>query len=66
MTRLTVLFPVSACADGSVHNLNEYNDIHAPDNTTDARGDLTNEVFTQRLGVVIDEGQLEEFFSQIP
>ncbi|KAG2687130.1 hypothetical protein I3760_09G037800 [Carya illinoinensis] len=52
--------------DGAMHNLNEYIEIRAPDNTTNARGDLTNEVFTQRLGVVMDEGQLEEFFSQIP
>lgn len=59
-------FPESARADGAVHNLNEYNEICAADVMTNAGGDLINAFFTQRLGVVINEGQLEEFFSQIP
>ncbi|GMY18857.1 protein N-terminal glutamine amidohydrolase isoform X1 [Fagus crenata] len=51
--------------DGAVHNLNEYNEIHAADVMTNA-GDSLNAVFTERLGVVINESQLEEFFKQIP
>ena len=48
-----------------MHNLNEYNEIHAADVMTNA-GDSLNAVFTERLGVVINESQLEEFFKQIP
>ncbi|KAK4580586.1 hypothetical protein RGQ29_024291 [Quercus rubra] len=51
--------------DGTVHNLNEYNEIHAADVMTNA-GDFLNAVFTQRLGAVINENQLEEFFLKIP
>jgi hypothetical protein len=59
-------FPVSGGADGAVHNLNEYNEICAADVMTNAGSDLINVVFTQKLGVVANEGQLEDFFSQIP
>ncbi|XP_062166183.1 protein N-terminal glutamine amidohydrolase isoform X2 [Alnus glutinosa] len=52
--------------DGAVHNLNEYNEICAADVMTNAGSDLINAVFTQKLGVVANEGQLEDFFSQIP
>jgi len=48
-----------------VHNLNEYNEIHAADVMTNA-GDFLNAVFTQRLGAVINENQLEEFFLKMP
>jgi hypothetical protein len=58
--------PVSARADGAVHNLNEYNEICAADVMTNAGSDSINAVFTQKLGVLANEGQLEEFFSQIP
>ncbi|KAB5551792.1 hypothetical protein DKX38_009103 [Salix brachista] len=51
--------------DGTVHNLNEYMEIHASDELKNMEADLINSVFTQQLGVVISENQLEEFFSQI-
>ncbi|KAJ6921864.1 protein N-terminal glutamine amidohydrolase [Populus alba x Populus x berolinensis] len=51
--------------DGTIHNLNEYMEIHASDESTNMEADLINSVFTHQLGVVIGENQLEEFFSQI-
>ncbi|CAK7342570.1 unnamed protein product [Dovyalis caffra] len=54
--------------DETIHNLNEYMEIHASNELTNVEGleaDLINSVFTQQLGVVIRENQLEEFFSQI-
>ncbi|CAN1255425.1 Protein N-terminal glutamine amidohydrolase [Linum perenne] len=50
--------------DGTVHNLNEYMDIKAP---TEAKIDELIDVVVseeQKLGVVIKETQLEEFFSK--
>ncbi|KAE8098776.1 hypothetical protein FH972_016812 [Carpinus fangiana] len=52
--------------DGAVHNLNEYIEICAADVMTNAGSDSINAAFTQKLGVLANEGQLEEFFSQIP
>ncbi|GAV75204.1 Nt_Gln_amidase domain-containing protein [Cephalotus follicularis] len=49
--------------DGTVHNLNEYMEIHTADVVTSISTDLINEVFNQRLGVVLNENQLEELFS---
>jgi hypothetical protein len=40
-------------------------EIHASDESTNMEADLINSVFTQQLGVVVGENQLEEFFSQI-
>uniref|UniRef100_A0A6N2K961 Protein N-terminal glutamine amidohydrolase n=1 Tax=Salix viminalis TaxID=40686 RepID=A0A6N2K961_SALVM len=51
--------------DGTVHNLNEYMEIHASDELKNMEADLINSVFTQQLGVAISENQLEEFFAQI-
>ncbi|EOY09230.1 N-terminal glutamine amidohydrolase isoform 1 [Theobroma cacao] len=51
--------------DGSVHNLNEYIEIHAADVGKNLPADLTSAVYSQKHGVVIGEAQLEEFFSQI-
>ncbi|EXB38241.1 Protein N-terminal glutamine amidohydrolase [Morus notabilis] len=51
--------------DGAVHNLNVYMEIPVPDVVTDSGVDGVNTVFTKKLGVVIGESQLEEFFSQI-
>lgn len=58
-------FPVSACSDNTVHNLNEYIEMRAADVATNVGADLINAVFTEKLGVVIGENQLEEFFSQV-
>ncbi|KAM7500166.1 hypothetical protein LguiA_024580 [Lonicera macranthoides] len=49
--------------DGSVHNLNEYIEISTKDVAKSVGPDLVDEVFTQKLGVLVSESQLEEFFS---
>ncbi|XP_031262852.1 protein N-terminal glutamine amidohydrolase [Pistacia vera] len=51
--------------DNNVHNLNEYIEMRAADVATNVGADLINAVSTEKLGAVIDENQLEEFFSQI-
>ncbi|KAH7855669.1 hypothetical protein Vadar_027496 [Vaccinium darrowii] len=48
--------------DGAVHNLNEYNEIIAADVST-VGTDSLNAVCRQKLGIVVNETQLEEFFS---
>ncbi|KAI4348689.1 hypothetical protein L6164_009382 [Bauhinia variegata] len=48
--------------DGTVHNLDEYMNIYAADANITSAKDF---VFTQKHGAVIQENQLEEFFSQI-
>ncbi|XP_050382230.1 protein N-terminal glutamine amidohydrolase [Argentina anserina] len=52
--------------DGTVHNLNDYFNISATDVVKEASYDMSNAVFTEKLGVVVGENQLEEFFTQIP
>ncbi|XP_044505752.1 protein N-terminal glutamine amidohydrolase [Mangifera indica] len=51
--------------DNTVHNLSEYIEMRSADVATDVGVDLINAVFTEKLGVVIGEKQLEEFFSQV-
>ncbi|KAJ0043508.1 hypothetical protein Pint_17888 [Pistacia integerrima] len=51
--------------DNNVHNLNEYIEMRAADVATNVGADLINAVSTEKLGVLIGENQLEEFFSQI-
>ncbi|GAB4843861.1 Protein N-terminal glutamine amidohydrolase [Ancistrocladus abbreviatus] len=49
--------------DGTVHNLNEYIEIHGADIVSRVEVDLLDAVYAQKLGVVVRENQLEEFFS---
>ncbi|CAK9182297.1 unnamed protein product, partial [Ilex paraguariensis] len=58
-------FPASTCADGTVHNLNEYIEVSPADAARSIGVDLIDEVFTQKLGVLVSENQLEEFFSLV-
>ncbi|XVF56153.1 hypothetical protein PTKIN_Ptkin06aG0094300 [Pterospermum kingtungense] len=51
--------------DGCVHNLNEYNEIHAADVLTNLPADLSRAVSSQKHGLVIGEAQLEELFSLV-
>lgn len=51
--------------DGSVHNLNEYNEIHAAEVLTNLPVDLARAVSSQKHGVVVGEAQLEELFSRV-
>uniref|UniRef100_A0A2P2KZ55 Protein N-terminal glutamine amidohydrolase n=1 Tax=Rhizophora mucronata TaxID=61149 RepID=A0A2P2KZ55_RHIMU len=48
--------------DGTVHNLNEYMEIHAPSELPIVRINLAASMFDQKFGVVVSESQLEEFF----
>lgn len=51
------------CTDGTVHNLNEYMTMYAADTVKAIEPQLVNAVRSQKLGVLIGETQLEEFFS---
>ncbi|KAK0596193.1 hypothetical protein LWI29_013509 [Acer saccharum] len=51
--------------DKTVHNLNEYIEISAENISTNVGAELINDVSNKKLGVVMNENQLEEFFSQI-
>lgn len=49
--------------DGAVHTLNEYMEIHGADAVPCVEPTLTDTVRMERLGVVLSENQIEEFFS---
>ncbi|KAK9664349.1 hypothetical protein RND81_14G035400 [Saponaria officinalis] len=49
--------------DGAVHNLNEYMEIHSADAVPEIEAKVMNAVSTERLGVVLHENQLQQFFS---
>ncbi|KAK1548792.1 hypothetical protein Q3G72_010278 [Acer saccharum] len=53
--------------DKTVHNLNEFIEICAEDISTYVGAELINDVSNKKLGlgVVMNENQLEEFFSQV-
>ncbi|KAK1577611.1 hypothetical protein Q3G72_023267 [Acer saccharum] len=51
--------------DTTVHNLNEYIEIGAENISTNVGAELINDVSNKKLGVVMNETQLEEFFSQV-
>ncbi|KAK2653153.1 hypothetical protein Ddye_013009 [Dipteronia dyeriana] len=51
--------------DKTVHNLNEYIEIRAEDISTNVGAELINDVSNKKLGVVMNENQLQEFFSQV-
>lgn len=46
-----------------MNNLNEYMEIQSADATSYTRSDLVNAGLTKKLGLVLGESQLEEFFS---
>ena len=48
-----------------MHNLNEYINFSAVEVLENVEADSVNAVFNQRFGIVVSEGQLEEFFSLI-
>ncbi|GFY98218.1 hypothetical protein Acr_12g0007590 [Actinidia rufa] len=51
--------------DGTVHNLNEYMEISTTNAVKDIGVEVVNAVYSQKLGVLVSENQLEEFFSLI-
>ncbi|XP_059668412.1 protein N-terminal glutamine amidohydrolase [Cornus florida] len=50
--------------DGTVHNLNQYNEISTAD-VKNVGIDSTDAVFVQKFGVLVSENQLEDFFSML-
>lgn len=54
-----------ACPDGTVHNLNEYMEMSAAEVAKKIEPHLISAVQSQKLGVLISETQLEEFFSLV-
>lgn len=58
-------FPFLVSADGTRHNLNEYMKISSAEVAKNIENDGINAVFTRRYGIVVSEGQLANFFSQI-
>ncbi|KAG5555705.1 hypothetical protein RHGRI_006373 [Rhododendron griersonianum] len=52
-----------AFADGTVHNLNEYMEIIAADVVSNVGSDSIIAVRSHKLGIVVNETQLEVFFS---
>ncbi|KAK1572477.1 hypothetical protein Q3G72_033137 [Acer saccharum] len=51
--------------DKTVHNLNEFIEIRAKDISTNVGAELINDVSNKKLGIVMNENQLEEFFSLV-
>ncbi|KAJ4706402.1 Protein N-terminal glutamine amidohydrolase [Melia azedarach] len=51
--------------DQTVHNLDEYIKIRAANVSTDIGPNMINAVSTEKLGVVVSDNQLEDFFSRI-
>ncbi|KAH9610443.1 hypothetical protein KSS87_020486 [Heliosperma pusillum] len=49
--------------DGTIHNLNEYMEIHSGDAVPNVEAKVLNAVSAERLGVVVNENQLQHFFA---
>ncbi|XP_074276819.1 protein N-terminal glutamine amidohydrolase [Silene latifolia] len=49
--------------DGTIHNLNEYMEIHSGDAVPKLEAKVVNAVSEERLGVVVNENQLQQFFA---
>ncbi|KAI3471603.1 hypothetical protein Pfo_028253 [Paulownia fortunei] len=58
-------YEVIVAEDGTTHNLNEYMEMSSVDVVKSIGADTVDMVLTQKLGVLVGESQLEEFFSQI-
>nr|GEW34560.1 protein N-terminal glutamine amidohydrolase [Tanacetum cinerariifolium] len=56
---------VIVAEDGTVHNLNQYMDMSTKDVLKDIEKESIGGVFTEQLGVLVGENQLEHFFSCI-
>ncbi|XP_051150504.1 protein N-terminal glutamine amidohydrolase [Andrographis paniculata] len=51
--------------DGTVHNLNEYLEMSSVDVLKSVGADAVDAVSSQKLGVLLNDSQLEELFSQV-
>ncbi|KAL6555397.1 hypothetical protein OROGR_006655 [Orobanche gracilis] len=52
--------------DGTTHNLNEYMEMSSSDVVKSIGADTIETVLTQKLGVLVSDSQIDDFFSQIP
>ncbi|KAL6505967.1 hypothetical protein OROHE_022686 [Orobanche hederae] len=52
--------------DGTTHNLNEYMEMSSSDVVESIGADTIETVLTQKLGVLVSDSQLDDFFSRIP
>ncbi|KAG6427080.1 hypothetical protein SASPL_111320 [Salvia splendens] len=59
-------YDVITAEDGTDHNLNEYMAMSSLDVVKSIGADAVDTALTQKLGVLVGESKLEEFFSQIP
>ncbi|KAG6430082.1 hypothetical protein SASPL_108143 [Salvia splendens] len=59
-------YDVITAEDGTAHNLNEYMAMSSLDVVKSIGADAVDTALTQKLGVLVGESKLEEFFSQIP
>ncbi|XP_057982091.1 protein N-terminal glutamine amidohydrolase isoform X1 [Malania oleifera] len=51
--------------DGTLHNLNEYLEVEGTEALTSLEIDSVNAVYTEKLGVLVSQSQLEELFTLI-
>lgn len=58
-------YEVIVAEDGTVHNLNEYMEMSSADVVKSIGDDTKDNVYAQRLGVLVRASQLEEIFSLI-
>ncbi|KAK4404863.1 protein N-terminal glutamine amidohydrolase [Sesamum angolense] len=58
-------YEVIVAEDGTAHNLNEYMEMSSADVVKSVGLDTIDAVLTQKLGVLVSESHLEEFFSKI-
>lgn len=58
-------YKVIVAEDGTVHNLNQYMDMSTKDVLKEIEKDSISAVFTEQLGILVGENQLEHFFSCI-
>ncbi|XP_047964035.1 protein N-terminal glutamine amidohydrolase [Salvia hispanica] len=59
-------YDVITAEDGTAHNLNEYMAMSSLNVVKSIGADAVDTALTQKLGVLVGESKLEEFFSQIP
>ncbi|GER25869.1 protein N-terminal glutamine amidohydrolase, partial [Striga asiatica] len=57
-------YDVIVAEDGTAHNLNEYMEMSSVDVVKSIREETISTVQSEKLGVLVSETQLEEFFSQ--
>ncbi|CAA0812755.1 Protein N-terminal glutamine amidohydrolase [Striga hermonthica] len=59
-------YDVIVAEDGTAHNLNEYMEMSSVDIVKSIGAETISTVQSEKLGVLVGETQLEEFFSHVP